>query len=319
MFDQILAPLDGSLVAECVLPHLVSLVRAYDARVALAQVLECPPAIFSDCADPFQWEIYKAEAQAYLDDVSARLAEAGAQNVTTVLLEGEPAQRIVDFTRDNDVDLIVLSSHGRAGLSRWNVNSVVRKVVQRANRSAMIVRAYQAIEPETLEAVSYGRLLVPVDGSQRAECALSTAVTLTRFHRAQLLLGHVVARPEMPHRAPLSEDDRALIERLVERSREVIGKYLEQLHARLSVDFDSKLRVDEDVAATLHEMVDEENVDLVVLSAHGFSGKTKWPFGSITTSFIEYGTTPLLIVQDLKPEEVEPSEAERAAEESQGH
>lgn len=319
MFERILAPLDGSSLAECVLPHLVSMATTYDARVSLVQVLECSEEAAGKPVDPLDWEMYKAEAEAYLDDVKARLEEAGVHKVRTVLLEGRPAQRLLEFVEEQKVDLILLSSHGKAGLSRWSVNSVVRKIVQRANRSAMIVRGYKAAEMEALAAARYERLLVPLDGSQRAECALSPAVTLTRAHGAELLVGHVVIRPEIPRQLPLTDEDRALIDRFVERSKELSAGYLDQLHGRLSLEFEAKLRVDEDVAAALHEMVDEESADLVVLCAHGYSGKTKWPFGSVTTSFIEYGTTPLLMVQDLDPEDIEPTEAEKAAEESKGH
>lgn len=319
MFNRILAPLDGSSLAECVLPHLVSLAGAYDAQVILAQVLENPAGTASEPVDPLRWELRKAEAEAYLGDACARLEEAGAQGVTTVLLEGQPAQRIVEFIRFNDVDLVVLSSHGMTGLSRWNISSVVRKVVQLAHCSTMIVRAYKTTESEPVVGVRYKRLLVPVDGSQRAEYALPPALTLTRFHEAHLILGHVVGRPEMPNQLPLTDEDRDLQERLVERVQEVSTKYLDQLTSRLPVEFQAQLRVSDDIPATLHEMVAKEDVDLVVICAHGYSGKTKWPFGSVTTNFIEYGTTPLLMVQDLHAGQVEPTEAEQAAEESKGH
>lgn len=319
MFGQILVPLDGSSLAECVLPHVVSLAKVFDAHVILVQVIECPEATSNEPVDPLLWELCKAEAEAYLDDVRARLEKVGVGSISTELLEGRPASRLVEFIRDADVDLIVLSSHGKAGLSRWNVNSVVRKIIQRAHLSIMIVRAYRAVESETLREARYQRLLVPLDGSQRAECALTTAVTLARFHDAQLLVGHVVNRPEMPRQVPLTDEDQALIERFVKRSKEVSEEYLDQLRARLSLDFEAKLTVNDDVAAALHAMVQEENVDLVVLSAHGYSGETKWPFGSVTGSLIEYGATPLLMAQDLAPQEVELTEAEKAAEESKGH
>ena len=72
-------------------------------------------------------------------------------------------------------------------------------------------------------------------------------------------------------------------------------------------------------AAALHDLVDEEHAGLVVMSAHGHSGGTRWPFGSVAASFIAYGYTPLLIVQDLSPDEVRRSRAEQAAMESKGH
>ncbi|MGD2050047.1 MAG: universal stress protein [Chloroflexota bacterium] len=319
MFDQILAPLDGSSLAECVLPHLISLAEAYDAEITLVQVLECPEATTYESVDPLHWAMCKAEAEAYLDQICDRLEEAGIREAKKVVLEGQPADRTVEFVQSNDVDLVVLSSHGKSGLSRWNVSSVVRKVVQRANCSTMIVRAYKTAEFESLEGFHYKRLLVPLDGSQRAECALSTAVTLTRLHEAQLILGHVIDRPEMPRQVRLTNEDYDLQERFVERNKELSHKYFDQLQARLSVEFEPLLRVNDDISATMHKIAEEEEVDLVVLCAHGHSGKTKWPFGSLTTSFIEYGTTPLLMIQDLGQEEVEPTEAELAAEETKGH
>jgi hypothetical protein len=58
---------------------------------------------------------------------------------------------------------------------------------------------------------------------------------------------------------------------------------------------------------------------LVALSAHGYSGGTRWPYGSLTTSFILYGNKPLLIVQDLPRQEIEPTAAELAVREFGGH
>jgi nucleotide-binding universal stress UspA family protein len=319
MFKRILTPLDGSALAEVVLPHVISLAKAYDAQVILARVLERRPEASARPVDPLEWTMHRAEAEAYLNDVDARLQETGLPPAVTVLLDGEPAQCIVEYIHTHEVELVVLSSHGKTGLSRWNVSSVVRKVVQRANRSTMIVPAYRAAEFEALSGARYRRLLVPLDGSQRAEFALTTAQTLAHYHEARLLLGHVVGRPGLPYQASPSDEDQALIERLVERLTEVSSEYLEHLRARLSVDFKPCLRVNDDIAATLHELVEAEEVDLVVLCAHGYSGKTKWPFGSVTTSFIEYGTRPLLMMQDLGPDEVEPTGAERAAVESKGH
>lgn len=70
---------------------------------------------------------------------------------------------------------------------------------------------------------------------------------------------------------------------------------------------------------SLHELVEREKADLVVLSGHGYSSRMKWPYGGVTNSFIQYGTTPLLIVQDLPPEEIELTEAEAAIREIKGH
>lgn len=69
----------------------------------------------------------------------------------------------------------------------------------------------------------------------------------------------------------------------------------------------------------LRDLVEQADVDLVVLSAHGYSGWTEWPYGSVIVSFIGCGTAPLLIVQNLSPDEVERTGAEMCAKEHKGH
>ena len=69
----------------------------------------------------------------------------------------------------------------------------------------------------------------------------------------------------------------------------------------------------EHVVATLHELIDREQIDLVFLSAHGYSGETRWSYGSTAISFIIYGTTPLLIVQDVPWDKPQSTPAEAAA------
>jgi len=318
VFDHILVPLDGSPLAECVLPHTVAIARAFGTRVTLLRVLErTHTAGRTRPIDPLDWHISKAEAGAYLDGVTARLQEADLRTENT-LLEGLAAERIIEFARGHDVNLIILSSHGRSGLSGWNVSGVVQKIILRAYVPVMIVRAYQPIARD-LTGLRYRRLLVPLDCSQRAECVLPVATILARFHKSDLLLVHVVSRPQMPRRTPPTQEDVELANQITERNRLTAAKYLEQCQSQLSLDVQTRLLVSDSTAATLHDLVEQENVDLVVLSAHGYSAGTKYPYGSVAVNFIAYGTTPLLIVQDLLPDEVERTRAEVAAREYKGH
>jgi nucleotide-binding universal stress UspA family protein len=319
MLGHILVPLDGSSLAECVLPHAVAVARACGgARLTLLQVLErvrtYGPARF---VDPLGWYIGEAESRAYLGAWANRLQQAGLP-AQSALVEGQAAERIIEFAHDQRVDLILLSSHGRSGLSGWNVSSIVQKIILRAYMPVMIVRAYQPVASE-LAGLRYQRLLAPLDGSQRAECVLPLTTCLARFHKAELLLAHVVSRPQMPRRVPITQEDSELAERITERNRLEAAHYLEQLRSRLDVDARTRLLVGDHVAAMLHDIVEQEDVDLVVLSAHGYSGGAKWPYGSLAINFIGYGTTPLLIVQDLSPDEVERTKVEMLARERKGH
>jgi nucleotide-binding universal stress UspA family protein len=318
MFEHILVPLDGSPLAECVLPHTVAVASAFESEVMLLRVLEQPAAVgrslFSDLA---QWRFGQVEAKAYLGEWTDRLQAAGLRT-TNAILEGQAAERIVEFAHDHDVSLILLSSHGRSGLSEWNVSSVVQKIILRAYTSVMVVRAYQPVA-SALTGMHYQRVLAPLDCSQRAECVLPRAAALARAHEAELLLAHVVSRPEVPHRAPLSQDVIELVNRLTEHNRIEATRYLEELRSQLSPDIQTRLLISDDAPATLHELVAQENVDMVMLSAHGYSSGTRWPYGSMVLNFIAYGTTPLLIVQDLSMDEIERTQAEIAARGHKGH
>jgi nucleotide-binding universal stress UspA family protein len=313
MFNRILLAMDRSPLAECVLPHAVAIARVLESRITLVHVLESSDrAGWRRAVDPLTWRIRKSEAESYLGDLALRLQRAGVP-AEKQILEGPAAERIVEFSRKNDVPLIMLSSHGQSGLSGWSVSSSVQKIIQRAHTSIMIVRAHASASTD-MTGLRYRRVLVPMDGSQRAESILPVVATIARAHEAQTLLAHVVRRPEMPRRMPPTDEDVALADRIVERNRERASRYLDQLSSRLPGKSQARILISDHVAAPLHELVDQEKIDLVLLTAHGYSASTRWPYGSVVNSFITYGTTPLLIVQDLPHEKIEPTWAEVAFE-----
>jgi nucleotide-binding universal stress UspA family protein len=112
-------------------------------------------------------------------------------------------------------------------------------------------------------------------------------------------------KPEIPRHIPPSEEERQLVDSLTELNQTRAGEYLERLQAQISPDVETRIIVSNAPAASLQDVVVQKNADLVVLSAHGYTSGTRWPYGSIALNFIAYGTTPLLIVQDLSPGEME--------------
>ena len=321
MFKNILVPLDGSPLAECVLSHVVAMAQPLEAKVTLLNVYE--PRSGDEALHPvnaLSWSFRTAEADTYLDEVASRLRGAGL-DVKRARLGGKAAEQILAFAHQHAIDLILLSSHGRSGLTGWNVSSVVQKIITRAGVSVMIVRAYHPVTGD-LAHLTYSRLLCPLDCSQRAEHALPVASMLARSHGAQLILAHIVAKPEMPRRRPLTDEELEVMDRVIELNHAEAVQCLEDLKSSLlaeQVDVESHLLVSDKPAQSLHNLVGEEKVDMVVMSAHGYSGSTSWPYGSLALNFVAYGTTPLLIAQDLSPDQIEPTEAEIIAKESTGH
>lgn len=313
MFAKILVPLDRSSLAECVLPHAIALARCLDSQMMLLHVLSRPDK--QDrlrAVDPLEWQLRRAEAESYLQEVCDRVREAGVPCETHVN-DGDAAEQIVDCARDNEVELVVIASHGQSGLSEWNVSSVVQKVIARASASLMIVRAYQPAQAD-IATLHYQRVLAPLDSSARAECVLPLTANLARVPGTQILLAHVVQRPPMPRRTPPSQEDAELADRIVERNRIEAEQYLDVVRTQLPpAAVETRLLVSNHVAHSLYELANQELVDLVLLSAHGHSGDMRWPHGCLVASFIAYGSSPLLIFQDAPFDQTALKQTEGAA------
>jgi len=317
MFDRILLPLDRSALAECVLPHAIAIARAFGSHVTLLHVMDTPrEARWRRAMDPLNWQIRKAEATTYLHEVELRLQAVGLLTETHIL-EGFAAEQVIGFSDTHASQLIILSSHGQSGLSEWGASSVVQKIAQRVRTSVMIVRAAQPAAPD-VTGLRYQRILVPLDGTQRAETILPAAATLARAHDAYIVLVHLVQQPVMPRRTPPSREDVELADQLVARNQAEATQYLDQLRSRLTGEVEARVLVSDHLAATLHELIEQEKTDLVLLSAHGMSSQSRGPYGDVTSNLIAYGTTPLVIMQEGPQTPTTPTPIEVANDESEG-
>jgi nucleotide-binding universal stress UspA family protein len=300
MFNPILVPLDGSLLAECVLPHVIAISQVFDAKIILLQVLDKNPAdVSNQFIDLLNWQLNKTEAMLYLKRIDDQLRNS-ALHTKINILEGPAAESIIEFARNQQMKLIILSSHGQSGLRKWGISSTTHKIIFSAPTSLLIIRASQPKEQP------YRRILVPLDGSWRAENVLPIVTLLARFHKSEIQIVHVVKTPEMARHLPPVREDVDLSHRIVERNQEEALNYLDQLQLHSSlvgVDVKTHLIVSNDVTRAIHELVYREQIDLVALSAHGYTGNNLWPYGNMVNNFILFGKVPLLIVQDLPVKE----------------
>jgi nucleotide-binding universal stress UspA family protein len=304
MFNSILVPLDGSQLAECVLPHAAAFARAFDAEITLLRILEKnQTGVTAQLFDLLNWQIQKTKASLYLEEIEGRLKESNIR-VRSVILEGLVAEGINEYAQNQGIKLIILSSHGRHGLTQWGISSITQKIILSAPTSVFIVRAHQQNIPSVeLSAIPlYQHILVPLDGSQRAEHVLPIITQLAHVHKPKIHLVHVVHPPEMARQMPPASEDIDLSNRVVARNREEAGHYLEQVKSRSYLDditVQPHLVTSDHTAAALYQVVEQEHIDIVILNAHGYSGKHQWPYGSVVNNFILYGKVSLLIVQDL--------------------
>lgn len=304
MFDTILVPLDGSQLADCVLPHVAAISRAFDAEIILLRMLEKNLAGTSaQMFDLLNWQINKTKSALYLEKTKERFQDLSVR-ARIAVVEGLVAKGIIEFAQSEGIKLIVLSTHGRNGLTEWGISSITQKIILSAQTSLLLVRAHQYgnFSDQLSAAPFYRRILVPLDGSQRAENVLPIVTQLAHLHKSQIHLVHVAKMPEMARQMPPIAEDIDLANRVIERNCAEAAQYLERLKARSyleGITVQTHLITSENAAVTLHQLEEQEQIDLVALNAHGYSGNHQWPYGSMVNNFILYGKAPLLIVQDL--------------------
>ena len=149
MYKMILVPLDGSELAERVLPHVKMLVKACEGDVELVLLQVCEPAhavmagygeavgqaaILAEQAA----EACKAQAEEYMAAMEKKLKEEGFA-ARSELVIGSPGEEILDYAANHPVDLIAMASHGRSGISRWAYGSVASKVLRGISTPILVV------------------------------------------------------------------------------------------------------------------------------------------------------------------------------------
>ena len=133
---QVLVPLDGSMFAASVLPHVTELARIFQARIHLLRVVE--PSI---SGVP---HLAIREAQEYVAGVADRLEADGVRDVVTSVWEGSPARAIVEVAQREPIDLIVMSTHGRSRFSRLLLGSAVEAVSRGTTSPLLLLRPSNA-------------------------------------------------------------------------------------------------------------------------------------------------------------------------------
>jgi nucleotide-binding universal stress UspA family protein len=292
--EHVLVTTDGSDAANRAIPLAKAAIQTCDSkRVTLLRVLT--PTLGTP-VHALEWAMARAHAEANLE----RFAEQfqGSDHSTSILAEGMAADQILHFVASNDVDLIVIASHGSDGARTWRMGGTARKVVASGVASLLVVPAEQ-------EASALTSVLVPLDCSARAEYVLPLATKLAETHDAELVLAHVVPRPDISHSLPPGPRERELIEELTRRNHERASGYLEGVRERFAsqgIRTHVKMLSDTNPARALEQLAKTSSCDLVLLCAHGSGCSHGERYGSITRRMLDSLVKPLWIVQDLPAE-----------------
>jgi nucleotide-binding universal stress UspA family protein len=297
VIQQILVPLDGSALAESVLPAAAALAKAFGARVKLLHIIE------EGAPDTVHGQPHLTEgdqAQTYLDGVARRpVFEGLAVEVHAHRSkEGDVAESVVDHAQEFGADLVVLSTHGKGGLRGFLFGRIALRALQRGTTPVLLMNPTSAA---TAPPFVCRTILVPLDGTAAHEPALGVASALGRAWKATLHLEIVVptAGTLSGHEAAtgvlMPSATRALLD-LAERGAEEYVTRLAQTLKTEGLSASSHVSRGEP-AACLVDAAERVQADLVVMASHAKGAMEAFWSGSLTPKVVEKLRRPLLLVR----------------------
>lgn len=274
MFDRILAPLDGSLTAEGVLPHVKRLARNTGSEIVLLQAV--PVAGFEGGE-----AVFRAAVQAgteYLAGVKDRLETAGLR-ARLLVRAGGAAETILGVLAETKATLLAVATHGRTGAQRLVVGSTAEKLLRSTPVPVLAVRPFWTydLQPEGgLEAQPIRTILVPVGSGGLSLCVLPHAVEMARLFGARVMVLHARASGE--------PESSASVDDVAARFR------LEGIETTTLVEPGNPVD-------TILDALKTRGIDLAILSTHGRSGLSRLVLGSVTEEVLRQARVPLLVVR----------------------
>lgn len=291
MYQSILVPMDGSPLAEVVLPYVYELCAKFSPKVTFLHVCQ-------STESTFMCEAYVE----HLVDAAERRLRAGKGTINAVTVSGNVHERILKQADKEANDLILMAAHGYSGRGNWMLGSVVHKVISSAKAPVLIVR-------EKLPNRSGGwpkNVIVPLDGSSLSESVLPHVVAMAKTGVAVTLL-RVCEPPVLLADYPDSVMPEGWDEhiRLAQRSAEnACSVYLDDVaRERLQkedVKAESTVVLADRAADGIIEQIGRDPSALVVMSTHGRSGFSRWPYGHVADRVILATKNPVLLVRPGK-------------------
>jgi nucleotide-binding universal stress UspA family protein len=293
MYQKMLVPLDGSRLSEIVFPYAKDLAARLGLDIILLHVLSPKDSAILPLHQTYiehKAQTMKRQLREWQKKTEGGL-EARKLEVRGELAMGYPPEEIICHAEKNNVDLILMATHGRSGVRRWVMGSVADKVLCVSCIPIWLIRA------STTESVTYDQwprrtLLVPLDGSVLAEKVLPHVEILAKQPGKPLV--DVVLLRVTEHPATSGQYFRNIPE-----SREEIEQYLANIETRLknaNIKVQSKV-VSGDPAEQIVGYGQENPFSIIVMSTHGHSGVSRWFYGSVATRVLEHASRPIFLVR----------------------
>lgn len=299
MYKQILVPLDGSSVAEQVLPYARFLAGGLDLPVALLGIVELAFSMSKEKAQYFDATIEDSARRSrdYLKKIAQTFPRA---NVSFAVEKGRPEEVIIAKAGADKQTLVTMSTHGRSGLDRWLLGSVAEKVLRGSANPLLLIRA--RAEAKTEGEMTLKSVVVPLDGSEVAESILPEVIEVAKKLNIQTVLFRACNVPYSAFGGGHSQYP--LINELLGGIKAEAREYLEAKTVELK-----KQGLDK-VSYVLQEGIGADEIisfgqrtpdNMIAMCTHGWSGVKRWVLGSVTETVVRHSGDPVLVLRPSLP------------------
>ena len=305
MYKKILVPLDGSELAEKVLPYAIQLTARFQTETVLLHVFAAGESQSSGIVKAYI-EHTAEKVREQLQEIAPKSkfsAGKGSMLIKSEVIAGDVASSILKYAEESKIDLIIMSKHGQSGIGHWLMGSIAHKVFSVSRIPVLIIHP---VNPDNILQSGWpSKVLVPLDGSKMSETVLSHVEDL--FQQAQS--GGEVTLVKVSEPPDLIADYPAAIMRLswdehVKQAKSAakeaglvyLGEKQKQLEAK-GIKVNIEVILGENAIPAITRYIREHPFDLVAMTTHGHSGMSVWPWGHVADRIIQVNIKPLLLIR----------------------
>jgi nucleotide-binding universal stress UspA family protein len=295
MFKKMLVLLDGSNLSEVVFTYAQELAGRLNLDLELlhvcntqeAEQLPMRRAYMEHMAEVLQTKAEEIRARTGSGAPDQHIKAKGA------VVVGYPPEEILKYVDQNNIDLVMLSTHGRSGINMWDIGNVANKVIHAARIPIWLVPA-ELREEVIRDQVPNRTMVIPLDGSKMSEKVIPYAIDIAKQRGAETAMVLVNVEEADYHMTNLEQLKR------IEATRNEMKKYLDG-QAEIIKQAGLQVRTEilsGDPATAIIDFLKNNPTQLVAMATHGHSGLSRMIFGSVTENIIHLvKKTPIFLVR----------------------
>jgi len=275
--EKLLIATDGSIFSESAIREAINLARICSSKLIAVSVVKTSPE-FEDLV-PQVFEKAEKEMREHLESVKSRASKEGIDCEIVVHRGEEPFEDIVNDAEKNQVDMIIIGTHGRTGLKRLMMGSVTAKVIGHAPCNVLVVPLHAKVECRNI--------LIATDGSRYSDAAASEAIGIAKRCGGSLIVLSVALSDK---EIILPEDDEEMM-----LAKDNVKKIVE-LAEKESIKPEGLTAIGKPYEAIV-QTAKQKHADLIVVGSHGITGLDRLLMGSVTERVIGHSESAVLVVR----------------------